>query len=280
MMDVKQFQKKLEELMETAKEKEKNLSHEDILNCFGENQLSTEQLKSLYEYLRLQEIQIGGNVLEDIDLEEDRENGQETQEKQDSVERELKKTEMTEENKNCLKEYEEYLQCIRQESAGEREELLRKLAQGNKTVWERLSQLYLPEIMEKAKKYYREDLFIGDLIQEGNMALLSVAVEHIPDDGADLWMTEQIEKGMESWANQQGQQKFQDDYLVEKVRKLEEAIREISDGEEQKFSVAELSAYLNIDEDEIRSILSLTSEGEENPIKNNLSKEKICIIGI
>lgn len=267
MMDVKQFQKKLEELMETAKEKEKNLSHEDILNCFGENQLSTEQLKSLYEYLRLQGIQIGGNVLEDIDLEEDRENGQETQEKQDSVESELKKTEMTEEDKNCLKEYEEYLQCIRQESAGEREELLRKLAQGNKTVWERLSQLYLPEIMEKAKKYYREDLFIGDLIQEGNMALLSVAVEHIPDDGADLWMKEQIEKGMESWANQQGQQKFQDDYLVEKVRKLEEAIREISDGEEQKFSVAELSAYLNIDEDEIRSILSLTSEGEEESDK-------------
>ena len=263
MMEVRQFQEKLEELMETAKKKEKNLSHEDVLKCFGENQLSTQQLKSLYEYLRLQGIQIGGNVLEEINLEEDRENVQDFQVEEVSNTGNLKKAEMTQEDQSCLKEYEKYLQSIRNEEAGEREELLHKLAQGNRNVWERLSQLYLPEIMRKAKEYYGEELFIGDLIQEGNMALLSVFPEEIPENGADLWMKEHIEKGIESWAKQQGQQKFQDDYLVEKVRKLEEVIREISDGEEQKFSVEELSAYLNLEEEEIRSILSLTSEGEE-----------------
>lgn len=47
------------------------------------------------------------------------------------------------------------------------------------------------------------------------------------------------------------------------MRKLEAAIREIAGEEEQKFSVEELSAYLDMDEEEIRSVLSLTSEGAE-----------------
>ena len=49
--------------------------------------------------------------------------------------------------------------------------------------------------------------------------------------------------------------------MVEKVRKLEAAIRELSDDEEQKFSVEELAAYLDMDEEEIRAVLRLTSEG-------------------
>ena len=69
MMDVREFQEKLQELLALAGKQEKNLSHEDILHCFGENQLSTEQLKSLYEYLRLQGIRIGGTALESMDLE-------------------------------------------------------------------------------------------------------------------------------------------------------------------------------------------------------------------
>ena len=52
--------------------------------------------------------------------------------------------------------------------------------------------------------------------------------------------------------------------MVEKVRKLEAAIREISDDDNQKFSIEELSAYLDMDEDEIRAVLNLTGEGSED----------------
>ena len=54
-----------------------------------------------------------------------------------------------------------------------------------------------------------------------------------------------------------------DESMVEKVRKLEAAIRELSDDEEQKFSVEELAAYLDMDEEEIRAVLRLTSEGAD-----------------
>lgn len=251
MMNVKEFQERLKDIFELAKGQDNNLNHDDILKCFGENQLSTEQLKNLYEYLRLQGIRIGGTVLEQIDLEEQGDTSQGPA------------AELTQEDLTCLEEYEAYVRSMDEEREGEKEVLLEKLAGGNTFVWERLSQLYLPVILNIAREMYQEGFFIGDLIQEGNMALLSVAVEEMPEEERGLWMEQRIKDGIKCWVDGQREQKFQDEYLVEKVRKLEAAIREISDDEEQKFSVEELSAYLDMDEEEIRSVLSLTSEGSE-----------------
>ena len=39
-------------------------------------------------------------------------------------------------------------------------------------VQERLAQLYLKEILQYARKLWRQGIYIGDLIQEGNMSLL------------------------------------------------------------------------------------------------------------
>ena len=49
MMDMREFQEKLEQLMELAARQEKNLNNEQILEIFGLNQLSPQQLQSLYE---------------------------------------------------------------------------------------------------------------------------------------------------------------------------------------------------------------------------------------
>ena len=71
---------------------------------------------------------------------------------------------------------------------------------------------------------------------------------------------------MNNWAEEQTEQKFQDDYLVEKVRKLEAAIREIAGEEEQKFSVEELSAYLDMDEEESGQIECNGQSGTSNMV--------------
>ena len=60
MMDMREFQEKLEQLMELAAKQEQNLNNEQILEIFGLNQLSPQQLQSLYEYLRIQGIRIQG----------------------------------------------------------------------------------------------------------------------------------------------------------------------------------------------------------------------------
>ena len=149
------------------------------------------------------------------------------------------------------------------EKEGERHGLLMQAMTDPTGVQERLAQLYLKEILQYARALWRQGIYIEDLIQEGNMSLLLALGEEIPEDNAVNWMEKRLLAGMEAWVKEQTEQKYQDECMVEQVRKLEAAIRELSDDEEQKFSVEELAAYLDMDEEEIRAVLSLTSEGHE-----------------
>ena len=65
---MREFQEKLEQLMELAAKQEQNLNNEQILEIFGLNQLSPQQLQSLYEYLRIQGIRIQGADLAPMDI--------------------------------------------------------------------------------------------------------------------------------------------------------------------------------------------------------------------
>ena len=256
MMDMREFQEKLEQLMELAAKQEKNLNNEQILEVFGLNQLSPQQLQSLYEYLRIQGIRIQGADLAPVDIGK-------ALDPQGEQEEEKKPVILEGEDEQCLKEYEEMLRQFPTEKEGERHGLLMQAMTDPTGVQERLAQLYLKEILQYARALWRQGIYIEDLIQEGNMSLLLALGEEIPEDNAVNWMEKRLLAGMEAWVKEQTEQKYQDESMVEQVRKLEAAIRELSDDEEQKFSVEELAAYLDMDEEEIRAVLSLTSEGHE-----------------
>lgn len=260
MMEMKKFQQKLVELLDKAESQEKNLKNEEVLETFGMNQLSADQLQSLYEYLRIQGIRIEGMELKRMDISADFQ--PENEKEEDEKEIQLVPLEM--EDEECLKEYRSYLEIIPTEKEGEREQLLASYGAGDGSATERLAQLYLPYLLDTARKMYRKGIYIGDLIQEGNMSLLTAPVEEMPKSQADSWMKDIICKGMENWLEEQTEQKLRDDSMVEKVRKLEAAIRELSDDDDQKFTIEELSAYLDMDEEEIRAVLSLTGEGNED----------------
>ena len=98
MMDMREFQEKLEQLMELAAKQEKNLNNEQILEIFGLNQLSPQQLQSLYEYLRIQGIRIQGADLAPMDIG-----------KALDPQEEKKPVILEAEDEQCLKEYEEML---------------------------------------------------------------------------------------------------------------------------------------------------------------------------
>lgn len=276
---MKEFQEKLGRLLGKAEEQGKNLTNEDVLQVFGMNQLSAQQLQSLYEYLRIQGIRIQGVQLKKMDiadriLESQREQENINQEsempqvqgegQQVNEEEAPQLAVLDNEDEVCLKEYREYQKMLAPEKEGERVRVLKAYAGGDRSAVERLAQLYLPYILDMARRFYRRGIFLGDLIQEGNMSLLTAPVEDMPEKDADPWMKAQIRRGMEKWLDEQAEQKLRDDSMVERVRKLEAAIRELSDGENQKFSIEELSAYLEMDEEEIRAVLNLTGDGSED----------------
>ena len=102
MMDMREFQEKLEQLMELAAKQEQNLNNEQILEIFGLNQLSPQQLQSLYEYLRIQGIRIQGADLAPMDIGK-------ALDPQEEQEEEKKPVILEAEDEQCLKEYEEML---------------------------------------------------------------------------------------------------------------------------------------------------------------------------
>ena len=59
---------------------------------------------------------------------------------------------------------------------------------------------------------------------------------------------------------EQNQQKKEDDILVEKVRNLEARVKELTEDEDVKYSVEELAVFLDMDVEEMESVLRLTGD--------------------
>lgn len=271
MMDIKIFQEKLEQILAQAREQEKTLSGQDIREIFGE-ELSASQMQSLLEYLRLQGIRLDvtrslagdGRMFEAAAEKTAGGQGQGAAGQQESCgeKADAPATDpLSSEEEEYLRDYEASLAGIPAETERERESLWVRYDSGDGTASARLTELYLPETVKIARELHREEYFIGDLIQEGNMCLIAALEQGRPENmPGHQWLTDVIRQGIGRWIEEQREQKYQDESLVEQVRKLEAAIRELSDDEQRDYSVAELSAFLDMDEEEIRSVLSLTGD--------------------
>ncbi|MDD7740091.1 MAG: hypothetical protein PUJ62_08490 [Lachnospiraceae bacterium] len=240
------FQKKLQEAVAFAKNNHNCMTREQVEHFFADWELSDEQMKFVYEYLTMEQIEV-----------EDYEPG---------VTKELfskdakKKAAFTREEEVYLKQYGEELPRITCEGEEERMALLQRAADGDDLARSQVIALYLPVVVELAKELHKPEFFIGDLIQEGNVALL-LALEQVTEAGdADQKIRSEIVKEITGFMDDMQAQKRQDHAVVGKVNRLKDAIEELSDGEEMDFSVAELSAYLDMSVEEIEDILRLTGE--------------------
>ena len=252
-MDIQKFQQKLTEVCELGEKNGKVLKPEQIKECFGELDLDKSQLIKILQYLKLKGISIeGAEVIAAAPQEET----------EDTSEQEEKKVPLTPEEEAYLKEY---LEGLDEQAQGERstEELFALLSQGDALAQAELSQKYLRSAAEMAVEMNCEEIFIADLIQEANISLLMALGEEEPAQKDEKWLLGRIRAGIRNAIEEQTQRKFEDDYLVAKVEKLESAVRELTedeDDENSKFSVEELAIILDMDEEEIRDVLRLTGD--------------------
>ena len=163
------------------------------------------------------------------------------------------------------REEEEYLQEYL-ETMGAREEaaeeaLFEQFFRGERAAREALTRLYQREVVEAAKDFNREELFFGDLLQEGNMGLLMALENAGEQEDLGSRITEEIRNAVRSFVEEQTRQKKEDDILVERVRTLEAKVKELTeDDKDIKYSVEELALFLDMDVEDIRSVLRLTGE--------------------
>lgn len=224
-MDVVSFQKKLEDILQLAKLNGRRISKEGAALFFKE-ELSAEQMEKVYDYLRLQGIRIMGEERKE-ELPGDAAG---------MLEKEA--APLTAEEENYLREY---------------EASLKKPGEGTPL------ENHMWDVISLAKELHHEEMFVGDLIAEGNLCLITALGECQEREE----VLAAVRAGMKKALVEQTRQKYQDDFLVEKVRHLEEAIRNLAEGVEEKSSIEELSAYLDMEEEEIRAVLKLTGDLDE-----------------
>lgn len=241
----KKFQEKLSELLSYARDHENKVTMEEVRDFFKDFKLSEEKVTFVCEYLTMEQVDVA-----------DYEPGVVPEE----AEKEKKKPEFSDEELHALQQYLDEMPETEKIPEEKTAELYRKAAEGDSLAKSMLVQHWLPKVIEIAKEMHNRDFFLMDLVQEGNVGLL-VALEAIAKaETAGEEIEAAVRAGISDFMEEHRVQKHKDNTVVNKVNRLKDAIEELSDGDEMDFSVAELSAYLDMSVEEIEDILRIAGE--------------------
>lgn len=237
-----EFLEKLNGLLKLAQEQGSQITIEEVKAYFSEDALTEEQIELVFEYLMAQKVVVKGYM------------------KMTSEENEV---EYTEEEKVYLKEYEHDLQAIRSASHEEMQQLFGQVISGEENAKTRLVEVLLKEVVAIAKEMRQPEVFIGDLIQEGNLGLV-LGVEMITDvENAHDIITYQIKQSIQLLLEEQSELTSRDKKMVEKVQALDEGIQALTEELGRKVTIDELAVYMGLEIEEIEDILKLAGEETE-----------------
>ncbi|MDO5540294.1 MAG: sigma factor [Eubacteriales bacterium] len=245
-MDIQTFQNKLNEVRQLAAGNGNVLTARQVKTFFAELKPDKEQLIQILKYLKMQ-----GIVIE----------GLETEAGADSPAEAVTQKELTQEEEMYLSEYCASLGNV-EFNAQAVEKWFQEFAVGSPDAKAKLVEMYLGVAADIARSMYCDGVHLQDLIQEANVSLLTAFQVKEPVRKTDEWLRKEIRSGLKLAIEEQTQQKFEDDYLVEKVQKLEQTVKELTDDEDgeagSKFSVEDLAILLDMNVEEIEDVLRLT----------------------
>ena len=247
MNDKLGFLDRLNELVTYAKNQGSQIAISQVQEFFKDMELSKEQMDLMFEYLMSQKVAVVGYV------------------KLDSEEK--VELEFTEEEKAYLQEYMEDLKAFPEVAVEERKVFYEKVLAGNEMAKQKLMEMYLKDVVAIAKEMYAPEVFLGDLIQEGNLGLV-LGVEMITDvESAHEVIVAQIKQAMSLLLEEQKELSGRDKKMVEKVEMLDEAIKSLTEELGRKISIDELAIHLGLEIEEIEDILKLTGDEPEGEVE-------------
>lgn len=258
-MNVAEFQKKLNGVLELARKNDNKVSAEKVEQYFKEEMLEKEQLESIFEYLAAEKVLVSDRA-DPLTADSSR-NGQNIPGEGENGLPVWADPELSSEEKAYVEDYIRSLGAREELDERLKSELFEQAVAGDDLAKSRLVQWYLPIVAETAKRYHHPQVFIGDTIQEGNVSLL-LAIEGITDPPAgEAYLEEAVCRGIREMVEEQTEQRRLDEAMVGKVEKLENAIKELTEEDGKiDFSVDELALFLDMSREEIEDILRLAGE--------------------
>lgn len=230
------FLQKITELKETAKLQGQVVSREQIDEFIEENELNAEQSELLNEYLKQNKIGVDEKINPDEYL--------------------------TEEDISYLELYLEELDKLPQLTEAQKLALSMGAMAGEAAAKHRLLEAYLPYVVDIAKLYAGQGVYLEDLIGEGNVAL-TMGVEMLgalekPEEVQGT-LGKLIMDAMEEFIEENISEKKTDKKVEERVNKVADRARELSEELRRKVTVGELMDETGMSEKEIRDALRISA---------------------
>ena len=262
-MNMGKFSEKLVELLELAKKKKNVLEYQEINDFFKDQPLGVEQMEKVFDFLeasgvdvlRITDSNADDMILDDDDADID---------KLDEEEIELDKIDLSVPEgvsiEDPVRMYLKEIGKVPLLSAEEEIELAKRMENGDEAAKKRLAEANLRLVVSIAKRYVGRGMLFLDLIQEGNVGLLVALESVVKAETAEQAIDAAVRETISDFMEEHRVQKHKDNTVVNKVNRLKDAIEELSDGDDMDFSVAELSAYLDMSVEEIEDILRIAGE--------------------
>ncbi len=230
------FLQKITELKETAKLQGQVISKEQIDEFIEENELNEEQSQLLYEYLKQNKIGVDEKINPDEYL--------------------------TKEDVSYLELYLEELAELPEVSESQKLALSMAAMAGETNAKRRLLEAYLPYVVDIAKLYAGQGVYLEDLIGEGNVALtmgmeMLGALENPEEVQGTLGKL--IMDAMEEFIEENISEKKTDKKVEERVNKVADKAKELSEELRRKVTVEELIEETGMSEKEIRHALRISA---------------------
>ena len=237
----KEFAEILKLVTRTARENKNTITKDQIDLAFSELDLDEKQLQMVYDYLKSHKIGVGEDASFDDDL--------------------------SDEEKNYLDDYIESLGSLDKLTGGELEAVQMSAIAGDKNAQQKLIENYLPLVVDVARMYSEQGVFIEDLIGEGNVALTK-GVTMLDAVGEPSEVEGFLYKLMLDAMENIIQDNLSEDAGMQKVLTLVNEVadkaRELSEDLRRKVTVEELMEETGWEEEKIRDAIKFSGDNIED----------------
>jgi RNA polymerase primary sigma factor len=168
---------------------------------------------------------------------------------------------ISEEEMNHLKEYEEMIDSIEVPSDNVMDAIKLSAMAGERDAQQRLTEYSLRKVVDIARLYAGQEVFMEDLIGAGNEALLIAVTQLAPlekPDEVDGYLGRRIMDAMEDLIAMNLDEKAAEKAVEERVNLVADRARELAQELGRKVSVQEVAAEYEMDPEDVREAVRLS----------------------
>lgn len=276
------FNEALTSLMEYATINGGQLSKEDVKKYFKDILRDETKYQSIYAYLaenkvKLTDIDISEfNSIDNSHFTADSNLNSSSDMPADTLSTSFPSSKWEAEESAILQMYQEDLKNKKPLSQEEQLYHLQQLKNGDMTARQILTEHFLQSVLDIVPQYQNQGVSTADLIQEGNLGILLALsdyeiLEYENSDWLDsknidcvnsvnLAIEQAIHKAMQQSIEEQNGSTRIDEHLVSRINALNDATTELAKGFDREPTLEELSNYLALSEEEIRTLMKISMD--------------------